>query len=85
MDASKASCKGSPEGGWPAPDAVMSRCLHTAGAMCASLRSKCVFSHISHFHAQVNLVGVMRVTQAFLPLLRAGEKPGRIINMSSQV
>jgi NAD(P)-dependent dehydrogenase (short-subunit alcohol dehydrogenase family) len=27
----------------------------------------------------------MRVTQAFLPLLREGERPGRIVNMSSQV
>ena len=34
---------------------------------------------------QVNLVGAMRVTQAFLPLLRGGERPGRIVNMSSQV
>ena len=35
---------------------------------------------------QVNLVGAMRVTQAFLPLLRMeGRQPGRIVNMSSQV
>jgi hypothetical protein len=34
---------------------------------------------------QVNLVGAVRVTQAFLPLLRQGQQPGRIINMSSQV
>ncbi|KAG1676814.1 hypothetical protein FOA52_010323 [Chlamydomonas sp. UWO 241] len=33
---------------------------------------------------QVNLVGAMRVTQAFLPLLRAGKNAGRIINISSQ-
>jgi len=35
-------------------------------------------------HMQVNLVGALRVSQAFLPLLRAGTKKGRIVNISSQ-
>lgn len=33
----------------------------------------------------VNLMGVLRVTQAFLPLLRAGKERGRIVNISSDV
>jgi hypothetical protein len=40
----------------------------------------------THTHpTQVNLVGPMRVTQAFLPLLRTGHTAGRIVNISSQV
>lgn len=31
----------------------------------------------------VNLTGVLAVTRSFLPLLRAGPRPGRIINISS--
>ncbi|KAI8474724.1 MAG: short-chain dehydrogenase/reductase SDR [Monoraphidium minutum] len=31
----------------------------------------------------VNVTGVLRCTQAFLPMLRAGERRGRIVNMSS--
>lgn len=31
----------------------------------------------------VNVTGALRCTQAFLPLLRAGEERGRIVNMSS--
>lgn len=36
-------------------------------------------------HFEVNVVGVLHMVQAFLPLLRAasGERPGRIINISS--
>lgn len=33
----------------------------------------------------VNVTGALRCTQAFLPLLRAGATPGRIINISSIV
>jgi NAD(P)-dependent dehydrogenase (short-subunit alcohol dehydrogenase family) len=32
---------------------------------------------------EVNVNGVLRSTQAFLPLLRAGERRGRVVNMSS--
>ena len=36
-------------------------------------------------HLEVNVVGVLHMVQAFLPLLRtaSGERPGRIINISS--
>lgn len=33
----------------------------------------------------VNVTGVLRCTQAFLPLLREGDAKGRIVNMSSIV
>jgi NAD(P)-dependent dehydrogenase (short-subunit alcohol dehydrogenase family) len=32
---------------------------------------------------EVNVIGLLAVTQAFLPLLRAGNIPGRVINLSS--
>ena len=34
---------------------------------------------------QLNAIGVFRVTQAAIPLLRSGVKPGRIVNVSSFV
>jgi NAD(P)-dependent dehydrogenase (short-subunit alcohol dehydrogenase family) len=33
----------------------------------------------------VNVTGPLRCTQAFLPLLRAGQRRGRVVNMSSIV
>jgi NAD(P)-dependent dehydrogenase (short-subunit alcohol dehydrogenase family) len=34
-------------------------------------------------HFEVNVIGLVSVTQAFLPLLGAGTRPGRIVNASS--
>jgi NAD(P)-dependent dehydrogenase (short-subunit alcohol dehydrogenase family) len=33
----------------------------------------------------VNVTGVLRCTRALLPLLRTGERRGRVVNMSSIV